>query len=666
VIKLGQEQCRRIEEAATREWVVANGIGGFASATIVGMPTRRYHGLLAAALPSRAERTMLLTQCEEMVTYEGRPYQISTMEYVDGTMAPAGYIHLAEFRLEHGLPVTVYEIGDTTLEKRLWMAYGRNTTYVRYTLAATAAEPVELRLRPLASGRAIHELRRGRIDLMPPVSPTEDGCTVPLGEPATTLHLRLVGGWFEIQPDWYWHVLYRREREHGVDYVEDLFAPGTLAIRLQPGAEATLIVSAEPPDTIEANPTVAWRLETRRRAELEQRAGLPDADHFGRALVMAADSFIVSRASDGVPDTPARRSIIAGYPWFGEHGRDVLVGLPGLTLTTERANDARAILTSWLSYRRDGLLPARFNDQTGLPDYDSADTTLWLFVALRAYLHHTGDATLLDETWEALVEIVTAHEQGTRFGIGVDPADGLLRAGEAGYPVTWMTTRAGEWTVTPRRGKPVEINALWYSTIRQMAEWAEKRGDERAQDYAQTAERIESSFNRRFWYAPGGYLFDVIETEAGDDIALRPNQVMSIGLPFAVLSRDRWRPVLDAVTDHLVTPYGLRSLSPGDPHYVGWYAGDLSHRASAYHQGTVWPWLLGPYVEAYVRVYGSYRGGRVRLETLHKHLVVAGLGTISEIFDGDAPHSPQGCIAHAASVGEVLRIWRAAQQARPS
>jgi predicted glycogen debranching enzyme len=487
---------------------------------------------------------------------------------------------------------------------------------------------------------------------------------VHLPAPAPLLRLRLTGGWFESQPDWYWRVYYRRERERGFEAAEDLFSPGTLAATLPPGGEVTLVISAEPPERIETNPDVAWRLEWRRRGELEQRADLPADDDLGRTLALAADAFIVTRA-DGGADAPAtRRSIIAGYPWFGEGGRDTLISLPGLTLATGRAPDARAILTSWLGYRRDGLLPAWFSEETGRPDYASVDTTLWLFVALRAYLRHTGDESLLTEVWAALVEIVAAHVEGTRFGIRVDPNDGLLQAGTAVYPLTWMTTgRAGDGTAPPRRGKPVEVNALWYNTVRQMAEWAEPRDRERAQEYEHLAERVESNFNRRFWNAPGGYLRDVVDSDAGDDNALRPNQIMAIGLPFPILARDRWRPVLDTVTDHLLTPFGLRTLSPGDRHYAGWYAGNAAHRDAAYHHGTVWPWLLGPYFDAYERVYGNRRAVRERLTAFKKHLSTAGLGTISEIFDGDAPHSPQGSSAQAVNVGEVLRVWHAVRKA---
>jgi predicted glycogen debranching enzyme len=663
VIHLGPEICRRLDDALAREWLVTNGLGGYASATVAGTPTRRYHGLLVTALRPPVARAVMLAQCDELLTYDGRPYRIATTEYEDGTLDPAGYIHIAAFRLERGLPAVRYEIGDAQLDKQLWMAQGRNTTYVRYTLSARARGPAELVLRPLVNGRPFHLLTRGAARRVT-VEAEAPGCVVRFDEPIPPLRLWLTGGRFEAGGDWYWRVLYRRERERGLDYLEDLFSPGVLTVTLPPGGSATLIVSTEPPERITVDAAAAWQAERRRRGELVLRAGLPADDEVGRSLVLAADAFIVvappaPAAGGNVGPAPARRAVIAGYHWFAPGGRDALIALPGLTLATGRPDDARAILLDLIANRRDGLVPARYAEDDGLPDHASADTTLWLFVALRAYLQATGDRALLAEVWPALVEMIAAHQHGTRFGIRADPADGLLRAGETGYQLTWMDAKAGDWVVTPRRGKPVEVNALWYSALRQMAEWAAAQAPAQAEPYARLADRVLGSFNQRFWYAPGGYLYDVIDTDGGDDAAFRPNQIMAIGLPFPVLERTRWRPVLDAVTDHLLTPYGLRTLSPGDPHYVGWYAGDAIHRDGAYHQGTVWPWLLGPYLDACWRVYGNRRTLAERLQAFANHLGRAGLGTISEIFDGDPPHSPQGGIADAASVGEVLRLWRA-------
>jgi predicted glycogen debranching enzyme len=536
------------------------------------------------------------------------------------------------------------------------MAHGRNTTYVRYQLAATASGPITLQLKPLVSDRLCKETRRRQVGEAPAVQAEPDGCVVRVGGPQP-LRLWLPGGGFEPQPDIYWRVLYRREREGGRDYVEDLFSPGTLSATLPPGGTATLILSAEPPERIEPETEVAWRLEWRRRGELEQRAGLPPDDQLGRTLALAADAFIVGR-----PSLAGGRAVLAGYPGLSEQRRDALIGLPGLLLTTGRAAEARTLLTAWLAEVEDGLLPARLNEATGAPEGIAADATLWLFPALRAYLAAADDRALLTDAWSTLTAIIAAHQRGAGHGIDIDPADGLLRLVGSDAALTWMDARVGE-PVTPRRGKPVEVNALWYNALRQMEAWARERDPAAADNYARAAEWVEASFNQRFWYAPGGYLSDVVDGADDEELALRPNQILAVGLPFPALARERWRPVVDAVTDHLLTPFGLRTLSPVDPRYTGWYAGDWRHQETARHQGTVVPWMIGPYCDAYDRVYRDRAALRERLKRFERALRLAGLGTISELFDGDAPHSPQGAIASAAGVGEALRAWRLARQA---
>jgi predicted glycogen debranching enzyme len=614
----------------------------------------------------RAGRQVLLTQCDEMVTYDGRAYQISTTEYEDGTLAPAGYVHLAQFRIERGLPVTLYELNDTSVEKWVWMGYRRNTTYVRYRLAATARGPAELRLRPLLSDRPLHRLAPRGQDRVPVVEPLAEGCRATLDQASAPLVLRLAGGWFEPQPDWYWRVLYRRERERGHEYVEDLFAPGTLAARLAPGGEITLIISAEPTGADEVEPGAVWQLEWRRRGTLVQQARLPEQDQVGRTLVLAADALLAAwpEPAPGEATRPAG-AVIAGYHWLSRGGRDALIALPGLMLATGRASEARALLGGMARLRQGGLLPVRFDEETGAPSFLSADTSLWLFVALRAYLNQTGDHSLLTDLWPVLVEIVETYERGTHYGIGVDPGDGLVRAGAPGLALTWMDARSDDQPLTPRHGKPVELNALWYNALRQMAEWSATREPERAPACAMAAQHVGANFDRHFWYAPGAYLYDVLNSETGHDLTWRPNQLLAISLPFPVLARDRRRPVLDAATDRLLTPFGMRTLSPGELNYVGWYAGDAFHRERAAHQGSVWPWLLDHYRAAYYRVYGNYGALGDRLRAFEKHLKVAGLGFISEVFDGDAPHSPQGCIAGATSVAAVFQAWRAIHEGLP-
>lgn len=671
MIRLGPDKCRRLDEALAREWIVTNGLGGYASSTVPGTPIRRYHGLLVVARHRPVDRWVAVAQVDELVTYGGRPYQISTTEYQNDTLAPAGYIHLAEFRLERGLPITSYEIGDVTLEKRVWMAHGRDTTYVQYRWPTTAVEAAELVLRPLVSGRPFHELIAGDPHQSPRVETLADGLQIQPTTGAPVVQVRLPGGTVDARGTWHWRVQYRLERERGLDFLEDLYMPGTLAITLPPGGVATLIISTEAEPLRDSDVEVAWRREWQRRDELMGRGDGRLDDDFGRALTLAADAFIVAvparpdadgSGRDANPATaraPApRRAVIGGYHWFSQAGRDALIGLPGLLLATGRAADARAVLQGLLDDRRDGLLPVRYGETDGLPDYASVDTTLWLFVALRAYLDQTGDRAFLLAQWAALREIIAAHVSGTRYGIVVDSVDGLLWAGEAGYQLTWMDAKAGAWVVTPRQGKPVEINALWYNAVRQMAEWARHVAPAQVADYLRLAHQAEGSFTQKFWYFAGGYLYDAIETGNGNDTACRPNQVLAIGLPFPVLERSRWRPVFDEVKDHLLTPVGLRTLSPADPQYVGWYAGDAVHRDGAYHQGSVRTWLLGPFSDAGQRVYPGNRLLVDLFQGLQRHLEKAGLGTVSELFDGAPPHSAQGSIADAAGVGEVLRVWR--------
>jgi predicted glycogen debranching enzyme len=598
-----------------------------------------------------------------MLGYAGRPYLIATTEYEGGTLTPAGYIHLRHFRLERGLPTTTFELGDTTLEKTVWLAHGQNTTYIRYRLADDASGPAELQLRPLIGGRLSHQLSTAAIEA-PAVSPLADGCLIGLAALELDLQLRLSTGGFTAAGDWYWRVSYRRERERGADYQENLFAPGILTALLDPGQAVVLTISSEPPAYLDHPPVVAWQREWQRRGRLIERASA-QGDPLGETLTLAADAFLVGRAGSNA-DVAPQCSVIAGYPWLAERVVDSLIALPGLTLASGRPADGRAILTTLLARRWEGLLPARFDDESGRPGDGPPEANLWLFVALSAYLTQVPDATLLAEAWPALVEIIDAYERGTPAGVRVDTTDGLLRIGELAPGSRWQEAQAGDHMPAVERGKPVALNALWYNALCQMAAWAVQQAPQRSAGYQLAAERVETSFKSGYWYAPSGYLYHSIDTPNGHDRSLRPHQLLAIALPFPVLGRDRWRPVLDAVTDHLLTPVGLRTLSPVDPNYIGWYAGDTGHRAAAFAQGAVWPWLIGVYCDAYKRVYRDYGALRDHLRALGRHLQTAGVGFVSELFDGDTPHSPQGTIAQATSVAALLRLWRILADDQPA
>src|SRR5437660_6273672 len=519
VLTWGREVTGDLAAAERREWLCVNGIGGFASGTIAGTQTRRYHGLLIAALAPPLGRTLLAAQVHDTLAYAGRDWALGCARWASGIADPAGYRLIERFRLDGTRPVWTYACADALVEKRVWMEPGANTTYVR---------------------------------------------------------------WERARPD----------------------------------------AGTAPP----------WI----------------------RRLVLAADQFLVRRP---LPDDPDGATVIAGYHWFGDWGRDTMIALPGLTLATGRPELARKILTTFARFVDRGMLPNRFPDGSGAPEYNTADATLWYVEALRAYHESTGDDGLLKDLYLTLESILAWHRDGTRYGIRQDPADGLLAAGEPGVQLTWMDAKVGDWVVTPRIGKPVEINALWYNALVAMAGFA-RRLRRPAGDLEAQASRVAAGFER-FWNPHDGRCFDVLDGPDGKDTALRPNQIFAVSLPASPLSAERRRAVVDACARHLLISYGLRSLAPSDAHYVGRYGGDQRTRDGAYHQGTAWSWLLGPFALAHFAAYGDAARAREFLVPLADHLEDHGLGSIAEIFDGDVPFAPHGCIAQAWSVAETLRAWQA-------
>jgi predicted glycogen debranching enzyme len=656
--------CRDIECALNIEWLVTNGLGGYASSTIVGANTRRYHGLLVAAPTSPRERLVLLSKLDEEVESDGVPYYLGTNEYTPATIHPCGFVHLEEFRLEDGLPVWTFRGGEWELEKRLWMAYGQNTTYISYTLTRSP-HPVTLTLRSLVNYRNSHRETKGRVDWdFLHVESDERGCCVLRAFDGAYPYALYSVPQMEHIPTgvWYWNFLHRRERERGLDYTEDLYAPGVLRRQLAPGEAQLFVVTCEPTNLVDRNGPRVLEHERGRRRDLLAGSNLAGERAEIQQLVLAADQFIVQRAPTRMGSLPYGSSpvtVIAGYPWFGDWGRDTMIALPGLMLATRRYVEATAVLRTYARYVDQGMLPNRFPESGETPEYNTVDATLWFFVALWSYVQETGDTDLAGELYPLLVEIVDWHIRGTRYGIQVDPADGLLRAGAPGAQLTWMDAKVEDWVVTPRQGKPVEVNALWYNALRIVDELGRKLGRRAGRKHCrELAKQAEQSFLQRFWYALGGYLYDVVDGPSGDDAALRPNQLLALSLPFPLLSEAQAGSILRVVGDELLTPYGLRSLAPRDSAYHGHYEGDIWQRDSAYHQGTVWAWLIGPYLTAMRRVFGPQTDVRGMLEPLLQHLKDAGVGTISEILDGDPPFTPRGCIAQAWSVAEVLRVWR--------
>jgi predicted glycogen debranching enzyme len=651
-----------------REWLVTNGLGGYASGTVSGVVTRRFHGLLISALPAPFGRTMMLDHLSEVMQVGGtRVAQLGAQEHPDAPALPVA--HLAEFRLELGLPVWRFEHGDAVVERRVLMPFRQNTVYVTYSLLAGSGAPVFLELEPWIHFRH-HEGPLGeKMDsiyaLRAVLDRFEISAEPDVGLPPLRIHTRGCQSVFRIEGKRLRDVRYQIVEARGYDAVGSLYAPGYFRAELELGKTVAFVASSEDWRTIEAldHQEVA-HLERERRAKLLARAD-PRARHgLAAELVLAADQFLMTPA--GRTEDAARahaagdeiRSVVAGYPWFTDWGRDTMISLEGLTLSTGRHADAGYLLRTFARYVKDGLIPNMFPEGTSAGLYHTADATLWFFHALDRYLSITGDHETLRLLMPTLLDITAHHMRGTRFGIGVDPEDGLLRQGAEGYQLTWMDAKVGDLVVTPRRGKAVEINALWYNALRLMERWcADDMRDQRASEhFAEHASRAQVSFARRFWYAEGGYLFDVVDGEQGDDAAFRPNQIFAISLPNAVLAPDRWERVVTQVKERLLTPVGLRSLAPDHPDYEARYFGDLRARDLAYHQGTVWGWLIGPFVDAWMRVFPErVEEARGFLGGFGEAMDEACVGSISEIFDADPPYVPRGCFAQAWSVAEVLR-----------
>lgn len=652
MIDFGREICGDLNAAERREWLVTNGIGGYASGTVAGLATRRYHGLLVAALQPPLGRTLLLSKLDETAAYLGRSYPLAANRWASGAVTPAGYGHNERFRLEGTTPVWSFACADALLEKRVWMQPGANTTYIRYDLRRASA-PLALSIKALVNYRDYHALTRAG-DWQMDIQPVAHGLRVTAFAGATPLYLLSEDAAARPEHQWYRDYFLSQEAYRGLDTLDDALDAGEFTARLEPGASLTLVASVEPAPNLDGRE--AYRLRQDYEQSLLQRADLPGAPPWIAQLVLAADQFIVRRPT---PDDAEGRSVIAGYPWFGDWGRDTMISLPGLTLTTGRREVAASILRTFARYVDRGMLPNRFPDAGETPEYNTVDATLWYFEAIRAYHAATGDDDLLRQLYPALAEIIAWHQRGTRYHIHADEADGLLYAGEPGVQLTWMDAKVGDWVVTPRIGKPVEINALWYNALRSMADFARRLGQP-AGEYDALVERAQIGF-ARFWNPAAGYCYDVLDGPAGDDPALRPNQLFAVSLSHSPLTHEQQVAVVEVCARELLTSHGLRSLTPGDPAYIGHYGGDGRQRDGAYHQGTAWGWLIGPFVTAHLRVHRDPAAARAFLAPFAHHLADHGLGSVSEIFDGDPPFTPRGCIAQAWSVAEVLRAWQATE-----
>ena len=651
-VKFGREVCGYLEAAEAREWLVTNGIGGFASGTIAGCMTRRYHGLLIAALQPPVGRTQLIACVDEIVRYAGSEYRLSTHQWTSGVIDPKGFLNIQSFRLDGMTPVWTYALADALLEKRVWMRQGENTTFVEYTVVRSTAA-VEMDIKALVNYRDFHSSTHAG-DWHMSISSVQDGLRVVAFDGARPFFVKCPSATCEPQHEWYRGCFLPVERERGLDDNEDYLYAGLFRTKLNLGTSVTFVATTEERTALDGSSARAQRSEheaTLLQTWMAENSPTNEGPAWLPQLVLAADQFIVKRA---LPEQPDGRSIIAGYHWFGDWGRDAMIALPGLTLATGRADVARQILLAFAGYVDGGMLPNNFPDAGGHPEYNTVDAALWYFEAVRQYFAVTQDGRTLLQLFPTLAAMIDAHVKGARYNIHVDPADGLLYAGADGVQLTWMDAKVGDWVVTPRIGKPVEVNALWINALETVAEFARLLA--RPSDgYKKLSAKAQKSF-QKFWNEERGCCYDVIDVPTGgSDAALRPNQIFGVSLPVSPLNEDQQKAVVDVCAQHLLTSYGLRSLAPGEPGYQGHYTGGPRNRDSAYHQGTVWGWLLGPFVLAHLRVYGDPSEALRFLEPLGISVHMYGLGTLGEIFEGDAPFTPHGCIAQAWTVGEVLR-----------
>lgn len=654
MIRFDQEVCGNLEAALQREWLETNGLSGFASSTIIGLNTRRYHGLLIAATRPPVGRLVLLSKLEETLIIDGQRFELSANQY-PGVIHPQGFQFLTQFRLDP-FPVFTYLVERLEIEKSVFVVHGENSTVIQYQLHTIGApnshrppatDHCVLEVRPLLAFRDYHSTTHENGALNPHVRTEAGLAAVSPYDGLPTLYVAHNTADLEATGYWYRNVEYTVEHERGLDDVEDLFSPFALRFHLSYHGHAAIIASTEPADIS--------RIAALQEAEIERRnailAASPSDDEFVRTLVAAADQFIVARAS--------HKTVIAGYHWFTDWGRDTMIALPGLTLVTGRADVTRSILLAFARYVDQGMLPNRFPDAGEQVEYNTVDATLWFFEAVRALVQYTGDEEFVRaHLYDTLIDIIAWHVRGTRYGIRVED-DGLLAFRDPTVQLTWMDVTIGDRVVTPRCGKAVEIQALWYNALCVMERLAHRFGDEESETrYAEMAARAKRSFNGLFWNEAAECLYDVVDGDTRDG-SIRPNQIFAVSLPHTMLSREQARRVVDVVERELLTPYGLRSLAPSDPHYRGRYEGDPRSRDEAYHEGTVWPWLMGPFITAYMKVNGDNNTARKRaaawLEGFRGYLHEAGLGQVPEIFDGDPPHRPRGCIAQAWSVAELLR-----------
>lgn len=636
--------------AAEYEWIETNGLGGWAGSSITGMQTRRYHGLLVAATKPPTERKVLVSKLDETIRCGQQSFELSTNDYGD-TVSPKGYQFLASFT-RNLFPEWIYVVNGIRLKKTIAMIQGENTTLVTFEVL-DATETFTLELLPLLAFRDYHAINSKSDSFDQTSLFTKDTFSIKPFPELPFVYIKIPGSHFQASPDWYYHFHYTKEAYRGQDAREDLFCPGIFSISLQKGDSLGIILSTEDPK--DKNIFQCMEKERQRKQSM---LSSPFSRTLESYLQLAADQFIVQRSE-------SLKTVIAGYHWFTDWGRDTMIALPGLCLATGRYAEAKSILTAFANRISEGMLPNRFCDAGDQPEYNTVDATLWFFVAIQQYRNFTSDISFVNSLFPVLEDIIQWHIRGTRYHIKV-AEDGLLYAGEPGVQLTWMDAKVGDWVVTPRIGKPVEIQALWFNALCIYQDLSKGLTQtDTTSSVARLIQLIKENFQKKFWNQELNCLYDYLNESDNPINEIRPNQIFAVSLPYPLLELQEAQQVLATVKEHLFTPAGLRSLSDKDPNYQGSYGGDQLKRDGAYHQGTVWAWLMGPYIDAIIR-YKTDTGiaeSTAIISSYAIHLEEACLGSVAEIFDGDPPHYPRGCISQAWSVAELLRVIKQYQLA---
>ncbi len=661
-VEIDQATCADVQKSGKLEWWLANGLGGYASGTVSGILSRRYHGLLVTPPIPKSGRMLLFVKADATLLHDDTETPLYTNQWNQGEIVPEGYLQIEHFYLDGNMPVWQFRAGKNLIEQRVWMPHGHNQTCVAFRLvnfAAANQEPLRIRLDLIASYRDHHNVNAvNSFELSTQL--TNDGLHLhyPQGE---QLHLFSGHGQFKLDNTWIENFFLKEELQRGLESIDHHLRVGQLEIPLS-GDWNGLVISTEKIKGFDLVQSMTQ--EYQRMADILEEA-FPGLRFVSKPawvfqLVAAADSFLFERQNE---ENGSNESIIAGYPWFGDWGRDTMIALPGLCLATGRYDVAWRILKTFSDFVDEGMLPNNFSGHGEKPEYNSVDASLWYIEAWRAYFQATGDLDAIDEALPLLEEIIYAYRDGTRYGIVMDPDDGLIMAGEAGQQLTWMDARVDGREITPRIGKPVEINALWYNALQSMVLFCKSLGQP-SEDYEELAALVKNGF-KRFTREDAQGLYDVLDGPDGHDDAIRPNQIFALSLEYSPLtSIDVMLSVLDICEEHLLTPYGLRSLAPSDADYAGRYQGGVASRDSSYHQGCVWGWLLGHFALAEYHVIDEPDAAQKRLDGMQQHLSQAGLGQISEIFDGDAPHEPKGAPAQAWSVACTLEAWWKLERAK--